>query len=688
MIENENRSVRRRRHTAAVQSGFSCFLAGIVLLLIPFFARASQPGWKAGAAKTLITPPIGMWMSGYANRNRPAEGKLTDLWAKALMLEDQSGHRVVLVTFDLIGVDRELSQSICARLHQRYGLSRQQIALCFSHTHTGPVVGRNLESMHLAVVEPDQQRKIIEYARALEASVVELVGQAQEALGACELTWGSGTANFAVNRRNNLEREVPELRAQEKLVGPFDHDVPVLAVRNHESDLIAVVFGYACHATVLSSYKWSGDYPGFAQLAVEREHPDCIAMFWAGCGGDQNPIPRRQEELARKYGEQLGKSVSDVLRQPMTALPPTLQASYREIPLTLDQIPTRDEMVQDTKSKNRFVAARARLLLGQLDREGEVDRNYPYPIAQWRLGKQIDWLFLGGEVVVDYALRLKSERLGTRTWVAAYANDVMAYIPSLRVWREGGYEGGGSMVYYGLPSRWSSDVEERVVSATAKIPPVARPTVQVEAVGDFEVTGDGSNPAWKKAKWIPLNRRGSAGNDYATQVKVLYSPSGLYVLLDATDRILTASMEQDFDDLWNEDVFEVFLWTDERYPVYFEYEISPLEKELPILVPNLGGDFLGWRPWHYEGDRKTRKRVKIVGGKQETGAKIEGWRAEVFIPYDLLKPLRSVPPKSGTRWRANFYRMDYDEEKKTAWDWARVGPSFHEFQKFGTLVFR
>jgi hypothetical protein len=146
-------------------------------------------------------------------------------------------------------------------------------------------------------------------------------------------------------------------------------------------------------------------------------------------------------------------------------------------------------------------------------------------------------------------------------------------------------------------------------------------------------------------------------------------------------------MDQDFLNLWEEDVFEVFLWTDERFPVYFEYEISPLGYELPILIPNFDGEFLGWRPWRYEGERRTRKATATVEGPKEPGASVKGWTAEVFVPYALLEPLQNVPPKAGTRWRANFYRVDHDDGSKTAWDWARVGPSFHEFEAFGTLLF-
>jgi hypothetical protein len=211
--------------------------------------------------------------------------------------------------------------------------------------------------------------------------------------------------------------------------------------------------------------------------------------------------------------------------------------------------------------------------------------------------------------------------------------------------------------------------------------------LRVKSTADFEVTGDGTAAAWKDVAWEPLSKRGKGGHPYDAQVKMLYSPKGVYVLFSGSDRKLTAALDHDFLDLWNEDVFEFFFWPDERQTVYFEYEISPLGFELPILVPNVDGKFLGWRPWHYEGDRLVRKATKVVGGEKKSGATIVGWSAEVFMPYKLLEPLGNVPPRPGTRWRANFYRVDYDDGQTTSWDWARVGPSFHEFRKFGTIVF-
>jgi hypothetical protein len=221
---------------------------------------------------------------------------------------------------------------------------------------------------------------------------------------------------------------------------------------------------------------------------------------------------------------------------------------------------------------------------------------------------------------------------------------------------------------------------------TVRAQPEAK-VLHVRPTEDFTVDGSGAAPPWKTVPWEPLALRVADRLPYQTRVKTLYSKTGLYVLMEAEDRTLTATMKEDFLDLWNEDVFEFFLWPDQRYTVYFEYEISPLGYELPILIPNFEGKFLGWRPWHYEGQRKTQKATTAIGGPKESGARVTGWKAEVYVPYDLLKPLQNVPPQPGTRWRANFYRMDYDEGRNTGWDWSRVGTSFHEFTKFGTLVF-
>ena len=431
--------------------------------------ESNEPStWRAGVGKVCITPEDSMWMSGYGSRDQPAQGKLTDLWAKILVLESASGQRAVLLTLDLIGIDRGMSKSICDRLHERYQLSRNEILICTSHTHTGPAVGANLQSMLDWRLSDPQRQQIGDYTESLVIKISDEVGNTLQSLQPVFISTGNGQCDFAVNSRNNTEDQVKSLRTNGSLIGPIDPAVPVLALRNRAGDLVCVVFGYACHATVLSSYEWSGDYPGYAQMELETRYPGCVAMFWAGCGADQNPLPRRTPQLAAHYGRRLADSVETVLlTMEMNSVDPTLAVEYAEISLRFSKIPTREEIERDLMSPDPYTVSRAKLLVKQLENGQAIPETYPYPIATWKLGDdlghQIRWIALGGEVVVDYALQLKSLFPSQHTWVTAYANDVMAYIPSRRVLLEGGYEGGGAMLYYGLPSAWDESVEQSIV---------------------------------------------------------------------------------------------------------------------------------------------------------------------------------------------------------------------------------
>jgi hypothetical protein len=207
---------------------------------------------------------------------------------------------------------------------------------------------------------------------------------------------------------------------------------------------------------------------------------------------------------------------------------------------------------------------------------------------------------------------------------------------------------------------------------------------------DFEITGEGTSDPWEKTEWveIPPLKQNDRGENPPTRAKLLYSDTGLYVLFDCEDAIVSASMTSDFMELWREDVVEIFLWPDESEPVYFEYELSPLNYELPILVSNNDGKQSHWIPfdYSYKDDRKTRHKTSVEGGRKESGASITKWRAEFFIPFELMRPLKNIFPESGTRWRANMYRMDYDDGH-ASWAWQPVTENFHQYDKFGTFIF-
>jgi neutral ceramidase len=235
------------------------------------------------------------------------------------------------------------------------------------------------------------------------------------------------------------------------------------------SKLRGVVFGYACHNTTLGFYEWCGDYSGFAQLYLEDRHPDSVAMFFTGGGADQNPLPRRKIELARKYGRMLAVSVDNVLDEPMKSVAGRLASSFEEVELEFDQLPTKEKLQADLKHSSRYTRARAKLLLSEWERDGSLPATWPYPIQVWKVGDGLNWVALGGELVVDYQLRLKRELGENSTWVTGYANDVMAYIPSERVLEEGGYEGDTSMIVYQLPSKWKAGLEDQIVSTVHRL---------------------------------------------------------------------------------------------------------------------------------------------------------------------------------------------------------------------------
>lgn len=445
------------------------FLTG--LLLISLVSASSEAihadNWKAGTARAIITPDTPVWLAGYGSRRIP-DGKLHDLWMKAVAIEDQAGHRIVLVTSDFQGVPRSFSDPVFVELEQKYGLRRDQVMLTFSHNHCGPRLKDDLVDYY--PVDDEQVRLIEEYSQDMHRRLVAMIGEALNNMQPVQVESGMGHCTFAVNRRNNREADVPALMAQgTPLAGPVDHNVPVMTIRDSAGQTKAILFGYACHPTTLSFMTWCGDYPGYAQLEIEAQHPGAMAMFVNTCGGDQNPLPRRTVELCEKYGHELAVAVEDALRQPLTPITGTIQTQFELIDLPYLSVVSDEELQTAAKDSNEIKARWAQRLL-QLRAAGQTfSATYPYPIHVWKLGEQTLMIGMGAETVVDYALKFK-DLYGGNTWVCGYSDDMIAYIPSRRVWEEGGYEGGSSLYEYGRPAyRWSGDVESIITDCVARL---------------------------------------------------------------------------------------------------------------------------------------------------------------------------------------------------------------------------
>ena len=428
---------------------------------------AKSPVWKAGVARAVITPEKAVWLAGYGSKRSP-DGKLHDLWMKALALEDTAGHRAVLITSDFQGVPKGMSDLAFEQMEKKFGLKREQVMFTFSHNHCGPRLGDDLVDYY--PIEAEQVQLVAEYTALMVTKVVALVGEAISKLAPASLQIGEGQATFAVNRRNNREADVALLLASgTPLVGPVDHAVPVMTVTRPDGKLEAILFGYACHPTTLSFLTWCGDYPGFAQLELEQAHPGVTAMFVNTCGGDQNPLPRRTVELCQKYGHMLAVGVEETLKQPLKPVSSGLRVAFEMIDLPYLETVTREQLQALLKDSNAIKARWAGRLLQKLDAGEKFESAYPYPIHAWQLGKEMLVIGQGAETVVDYALRFKQE-FGPGTWVCGYTDDMISYIPSRRVWNEGGYEGGSNLYEYGRPAfRWAGDIEDRIAASVRKL---------------------------------------------------------------------------------------------------------------------------------------------------------------------------------------------------------------------------
>jgi len=447
--------------------GWSFCALLVILAGLSSHVQAEAANWKAGIAKAIITPEKPVWLAGYGSKRAP-DGKLHELWMKALALEDDQGRRVVLITSDFEGVPKSMSDPVFEQLRKQFQLERQDVMFTFSHNHCGPRLGDDLVDYY--PVDAEQVELVNEYTGLMVTKCVAMVGQALAQLAPARVQIGEGKTTFAVNRRDNREAEVPDLLAKGlPLKGVVDHAVPVLTVTRPDGTLSAVLFGYACHPTTLSFFTWCGDYPGFAQLEIERNHPGTTAMFVNTCGGDQNPIPRRSLELCQRYGQMLAAAVEEVLRQPLKPVSPGLRTAFELIDLPYLSVVSREELTGLLQDTNALRARWAARLLKDLDAGKKFESAYPYPIHAWRLGEELLVIGMGAEAVVDYSLRFKRE-FGPGTWVCGYADDQIAYIPSRRVWEEGGYEGGSSLYEYGRPAfRWSGEVEERIVACVHRL---------------------------------------------------------------------------------------------------------------------------------------------------------------------------------------------------------------------------
>ena len=414
--------------------------------------------YQVGVARIDITPSYPIRLSGYAVRKKESEGIAQRLWAKALAIGGDQENPALLLTVDNTGVPASLRHELAQRLQRSKKIRPERLALCSSHSHTAPCLAGNLPTLFGEPIPPDHQAHIERYTRELLEALEKVALEALTARRPARLSFGQDQAGFAANRRTKG--------------GPVDHDVPVLLINATNGALRAVFANYACHCTTLGgeTNQICGDWAGYAQEYLERDHPGAVALIAIGCGADSNPHPRPGLPFAQQHGQELATAVERVIGRKNTSLEGTLECRSRTIQLPFEPVPPR-EVWEKKAQQTDYEGYYARVNLAKLDRGEALLSNLEYLVQTWNFGDDLALVFLPGEVVVDYALRLKRELDPARLWINAYANDVPCYIPSERILKEGGYEGGGAMVYYDKPGRLAAGIEERIVETVRSLLP-------------------------------------------------------------------------------------------------------------------------------------------------------------------------------------------------------------------------
>jgi neutral ceramidase len=437
-------------------------LGGVLSLMLAIALGAAETTVAVGGAKVDITPELPIRLAGYQSRLAEATRVEAPLSARALAIGSDADGPVVIVTADVIAVSETMSDAVAAAVRAKHpGLTRERIAVCATHQHTGPAIAGTIPFMFSRDLPAEENARIERYAARLQEKLIEVALAALADRRPARLAWAQGTAEFAVNRRLIVDGKHTGYKATPG--GPVDHALPVLRAVDAQGVVRAVLVNYACHCTTLKggdNYVHP-DWAGEAAKRIEGRHAGAVALVAIGCGADADPQPRGLPAVATNGGA-VADEVARVMAGEMRALGRVTHAAFRRIELPLGRVVPRAELEARLTGKANVAYAAAQFLR-QLDAGKPLPSIVPYPVQAWAFDGDFAMVFLGGEVVAEYALRLKRELGVSRLWVNAYANHVPCYIPSRQVLKEGGYEAEAAMDYYGWPTRLAEDTEDRIV---------------------------------------------------------------------------------------------------------------------------------------------------------------------------------------------------------------------------------
>ncbi|HEV7867889.1 MAG TPA: neutral/alkaline non-lysosomal ceramidase N-terminal domain-containing protein [Chthoniobacteraceae bacterium] len=433
-------------------------LASLVTCL-SFVSANAAPLTPVGTARVDISPEQPVPLMGYAARAKlPAPSEVAQrIYARALAI-GADPDAAVLLTIDNCILPGTITNEVRRRLEEKGNVRTERVTLSVTHTHSAPCLTGAAPNIFGRDLTQEEQTAIDAYTQSLIQKLEQVALAALADRKPSTIAWGKGGVALAKNRRT--------------AGGPVDHELPMLRVTSAEGELRAVLASYACHCTTLGGdfNAVHGDWAGVAAEAIERQHPGATALIAIGCGADANPDPRGTLELAIRHGQEIARETERLLTSELVPLQGAPECRLTTIQLPFQPHFSREEW-QARAGSEGGVGYHARKWLARLDRGERLPATLPYPVQTWSFGDQLALVFLGGEVVVDYSLRLKRELHATRLWISAYCNDVPCYIPSRRILAEGGYEAESSLWYYDRPQRLAPETEDLIIQTVHELLP-------------------------------------------------------------------------------------------------------------------------------------------------------------------------------------------------------------------------
>ena len=375
---------------------------------------------RVGIANATITPERPIWLTGYASRTEPSDGKYNDLEASAVVF-DNGQSRVGILAADLIGLDEFLLDPIRERAAE-LGIPPECMLVNCSHTHCGPAVRKLRSFLHTFDDE---------YLEGLKAAFAGLLERAVADLQEAALDYAVGSCTLGISRRR-----VPDGGGEAAMLPnpdkPVDTAVPVLRVASPEGAVRALLFSYACHPTTMGGYEIGTDYPGFARDWVAAAWPGCVPVFLQGCGGDVKPrytkpngrfgyVLLKPQDTVAEIGHELGRAVVAALAVPPQPVPAHLPAepeAAAAAPIYLGGIVEKVRVPDKKRPKEKF---------------------HEIYVGAWRIG---DVYVFGSqcELCSHVGLHIKRALPGYRLWTNGYTHWGGGYLPEAAAYPEGGYE--------------------------------------------------------------------------------------------------------------------------------------------------------------------------------------------------------------------------------------------------------